>query len=142
MGYSGNSFLLIKRRSPKFYDGWYALVAGHVEPQETLTGAMLRELEEEVGVSHIKEADLTLISLLSRVYEGLTYHDVIFAAPLPINWPLVLEVNKVGAAGWFRRDALPQNTIPYVRDAVQRFFASPQAATVHSYSMVAGELLL
>lgn len=142
IAHSGEEVLLIKRKSTKFYDGWYALVAGHVEPQETMIQAMLRELQEEIGVSHLTDSDLTLVSLLSRVYDGLTYHDVIFAAPLAAHTPLVLEAEKVAEARWVKFHALPVNTIPYIQDTVQRFIANRQSASVHSYVMVGDQLLL
>lgn len=53
-----NQVLLQKRSSNKrFYPGVWALCAGHVDAYETLEDAMLREIEEEVGLI-VSKSDL------------------------------------------------------------------------------------
>ena len=42
--------LLSLRENTGFMDGWYSLVAGHVEADETVDEAMLREAKEEANI--------------------------------------------------------------------------------------------
>ena len=51
--------LLSVRANTGYRDGWYSVVGGHVEDNEYLIDATIREAEEEVGVK-IKEKDLKL----------------------------------------------------------------------------------
>ena len=45
-----NKILLLRRFNTGFMDGYYSLPAGHVESNETLTSAMVREAKEEIGM--------------------------------------------------------------------------------------------
>lgn len=45
-----NKVLLAKRANTGYADDFYAMIGGSVEPQETLQMAIVREIEEEVGI--------------------------------------------------------------------------------------------
>jgi 8-oxo-dGTP diphosphatase len=61
----GNEVLLQLRKNTGFMDGKYSLVSGHLEGDETLKEAMIRETKEEAGVA-IKPEDLELIHVMHR----------------------------------------------------------------------------
>ena len=46
----GDSVLLLRRSNTGFEDGRLSVVAGHVEPGESVTAAAIREAREEVGI--------------------------------------------------------------------------------------------
>ena len=46
-----DAVLLVRRCNTGFEDGKLSVVAGHVEPGESVTQAALRETSEEVGVT-------------------------------------------------------------------------------------------
>src|SRR2546429_4288338 len=47
----GDEVLLVRRCNTGFEDGKLSVVAGHVEPGESVTQAALRETSEEVGLA-------------------------------------------------------------------------------------------
>lgn len=57
-----NKILLLRRYNTGFMDGYYSFPAGHVEPNETLTQAMVREAKEEIGID-VNQKDLKLIHI-------------------------------------------------------------------------------
>jgi 8-oxo-dGTP diphosphatase len=46
----GDDVLLVRRSNTGYEDGRLSVVAGHVEPGESITQAAIREASEEVGV--------------------------------------------------------------------------------------------
>lgn len=60
--------LLIRRANTGYYDGMYALPAGHVDGNEPAHRAAIREAKEEVGVT-IHEEDLRFVHVMHRVAE-------------------------------------------------------------------------
>ena len=46
-----NKLFLIKRYNTGWKDGDYTLPSGHLEPNETIQSAMIREAKEEVGIT-------------------------------------------------------------------------------------------
>ncbi len=57
--------LMIRRANTGYEDGSCSLVAGHIEPCESTTEAMLRETKEEIGVDLDLE-DLSLVHVTHR----------------------------------------------------------------------------
>ena len=57
--------LLGRRKGSGYFDGWYALPAGHVEADELPLAALVRETKEEIDVS-INLEDLKLVYTMYR----------------------------------------------------------------------------
>jgi NAD+ diphosphatase len=92
---------LLLARSRHFAKGMYSVIAGFVEPGETLEEAVVREVREEIGIS-IKDVRYfgsqpwpfphSLMIGFTATYEG---------------GEIVLDDSEIEDAGWFTRDNLP-----------------------------------
>ena len=92
---------LLLARSRHFTKGMYSVIAGFVEPGETLEEAVVREVREEIGIS-IKDIRYfgsqpwpfphSLMIGFTATYEG---------------GEIVLDDPEIEDAGWFTRDNLP-----------------------------------
>lgn len=112
----GDQVLLLRRCNTGFKDGFYSLVAGHVDGGESLKQAAVREVAEEAGVI-ITEDDLELVHMLHRpAYKdpGQERFDIFFKVH---NWngePKNMEPHKCDDLSWFAKDNLPENMVNYV----------------------------
>jgi len=109
--------LLSRRFQTDFEDGNYSLPAGHTEPGETFTQALIREIDEEIGVT--LAPDNVVVSHVMHRKFGRENIDVFFTAK---NWtgiPKNKEPEKCDDLAWFPVDNLPNNTIPYIRQAIE-----------------------
>jgi len=114
-----NKILLARRCNTSFADGSYSLPAGHLEPGESLAAGMIRELEEEVGVK-VEAAQLNIVHVQSyNAEDGHRIH-VYFQVMPPYGEPQNKEPEKCDDLSWFPLDALPENTLPYVRAILER----------------------
>lgn len=104
---------LLRRSNTGWMDGMYSLPAGHLEAGETVVDALVRETQEEVGISLVPES-LTLVHTMHRYS---LYIDLFFTA----SWTGALtnaEPDKHDDLSWFPLDALPENLVPSVRQAL------------------------
>lgn len=108
--------LLMRRAGTGFFDGLYSLPGGHVEPGESLRQTACRELREEVGLSVEPEA-LKHLGAVHRLSDTNRV-DFFLRALAWEGEPAICEPDKCDALAWFARDALPPNTVPYVREAL------------------------
>ena len=103
------------------HDGQYSLVAGHLDDGESMLEAFLREAEEEVGVK-LSATDLDICTVCHSYNDRINKAYIQFYA-LCNNWPGELtnqEPDKCGEIRFFPIDALPKNTVPYIRDAIPK----------------------
>ena len=88
-------------RSHRFPEGLYSALAGFVEPGETVEGALIREVEEEVG--------LRVTNLEYRGSQPWPFPNSLmlgFFAEYE-SGDIVLEEAEIAAADWFPVDELP-----------------------------------
>ena len=112
-----HTVLLMRRCNTGYQDGRYGLVAGHVEPEEDFVAAIIRETREEVGLTVVPEA-LEVVHVMYRLKTG---DDRIAGFARVHDWqgePCIMEPDKCDDLRWFSLDALPDNMVPYVRQAV------------------------
>jgi 8-oxo-dGTP diphosphatase len=110
--------LLLARRSGVSYgDGQWGLPGGHVEVGEALVAAAARETLEEVGV-RIAVEDLAPIGVIRYADEDMTGLDVYFTATRFSGNPQPLS--ECDEVGWFDRDALPDDVLPWLPGALAR----------------------
>ncbi|MDY0013062.1 MAG: NUDIX domain-containing protein [Rhodocyclaceae bacterium] len=108
--------LLMRRAGTGFFDGLYSLPGGHVEPGESIRQAARRETEEEIGVT-LALADLECLGVVHRLSDTNRI-DFFLAARAWDGVPTLREPHKCDHLAWFPREALPHNTVPYIRDGL------------------------
>lgn len=105
--------LMIRRAGSAYYPGFLSLVAGHVEPPETPLEALVREVEEEIGV-RLSPGDVSFAKVLHRRLPGRIYIDYFFKAQcMPAAWQ-ICEPDKISEIGMFDPGALRGQIVPYV----------------------------
>jgi len=109
--------LLIRRYQTGFQDGNYSMVAGHVDKGETFTKAIIREAEEEAGLKLTAE-QIRVAHIMHRKSIDSERIDVFFVADSWKGEPCNREPNKCDDMSWFPLDNLPENTIPYIKQAI------------------------
>lgn len=109
--------LLLCRANTGFFDGLYSLPGGHVEHGESIRQAAARELEEETGLLAAPD-DLDWLGVMHR-RSDTNRVDFFLRAKRWIGEPSLREPDKCAALGWFARDTLPENLVPYVRTALE-----------------------
>ncbi|MCG2910013.1 MAG: NUDIX domain-containing protein [Stygiolobus sp.] len=104
------------RKNTGYMDGWWSVIAGHVEARESATNAIIREAMEEAGIKLSRE-DLVLTHVMHR-FENQERVDFFFSVIKWIGEPTIKEPNKAEALRWFELNKLPENLVPYVRQAI------------------------
>jgi 8-oxo-dGTP diphosphatase len=115
----GDEILLLRRLNTGFEDGKLSVVAGHVEPRETVRQAALRESREEVGLELSPEL-IRVVGVMHRKSEDERI-DFFLSYPLEAGEPRNVEPHKCSELVWAKRSELPADTIPYVRAAIDTF---------------------
>lgn len=115
--------LLLRRWGTGFEDGKYGLPAGHLDGGEPATVAAARECREEVGVA-VAPADLRAVGMVHWTAPAGEGIDLFFAAAQWAGEPTpCAECDEVR---WCALDALPAETIPFVRRAIERHLRAGQ----------------
>lgn len=111
--------MLLRRFHTGFEDGNYSVPAGHLDGGETVREAAIREALEEIGV----RIDLKDISFATVMHRRSNDERVDFFVHIK-NWegePFNAEPEKCDELGWYDLNAMPENTIPYVRKAIGNY---------------------
>ncbi len=131
--------LLVRRQGSGYYDGWYSLPAGHVEAGELPVAALIRETQEELGL-RLEQRDLVFAHALYRMKsdESGDRIDFFFLATTWKGEPTIQEPHKCDQLHWCPFEELPENTVPYVRQALESirrgvYYAELDAQTMRSF---------
>lgn len=109
--------LLQKRKNTGYMDGMYdSCCSGHVDEQETLKDALIREAKEEIGIDIDKE-EIQLLSIIDAVEEN--YINFFFSIKKYKGTPSIIETNKCEELKWFKINEIPINTIPKVKKVLE-----------------------
>lgn len=118
----GNKILLSRRYNTGYRDGFYSVVAGHLDGNEKAKSAMVREAKEEAGID-IDENDINFVHVMHRKSEDERL-DFFFVAEKWKNEIANMEPHKCDDLRWFEVDNLPENMVPYVKKALSNYKAN------------------
>lgn len=112
-----NQILLLRRFNTGYADGQYSVPAGHLDGGETVMAAAVREAEEETGL-HLDVNHIVFSSVMHRMEEEERVDFFVHVR----RWhaePVNTEPDKCDELRWVNVNDLPENTVPYVRQAIQ-----------------------
>ncbi len=114
-----NKLLLIRRYQTGYMDGHYSVPAGHLDGNEPVRRAAVREAKEEIGVQ-IDPGDIDFAGVFHRS-EGDERVDFFVHVRRWSGEPFNAEPEKCDELRWTDVKDLPENTIPYIRRAIENF---------------------
>ena len=115
-----NKILLTRRKNTGFADGFYSMPAGKLEPKESVEDAIIREVEEEININ-IKNETLKTVQVMNRNGSDRERIDYFFTVD---RWSGKIknnEPNKCDDLKWFDINNLPENTVSYIKEAVNNY---------------------
>jgi 8-oxo-dGTP pyrophosphatase MutT (NUDIX family) len=115
-----NKILLSRRFNTGWMDGNYSLIAGHLDGNETIFRAMVREAKEEAGIT-VKKSNLIPAHVLHRKSSDSEYIDFFFVAQKWDGKPTINEPDKCDDLSWFDLDNLPDNLLPYIKSTLENY---------------------
>lgn len=104
--------LLSKRKNTGYKDGEYELPGGHLEENEDLYEAMIREAKEELGIS-LKRENLKIVHIMHH-YKGKRMNFILEIEKSNLE-PRIMEVDKCEELKWVEINNLPENTMEKVK---------------------------
>ena len=111
--------LLLRRFNTGYEDGNYSVVAGHLNGNEEVKAAAIREAREEVGIE-IAPEDLEVVGVMHRKSNDERV-DFFLVATSWSGQVANMEPGKCDRLAWFDLHDLPENVIPYVRRALDNY---------------------
>ena len=111
--------LLLRRYNTGYEDGNYSVIAGHLDGNEEVKAAMIREAREEAGIEIVPE-DIDIVGVMHRKASNERI-DFFLKASTWRGSIANMEPHKCDELAWFALDALPKNTISYVRRAITNY---------------------
>ncbi len=114
-----NGKLVMQLRENCSFSGMYGLVGGHLDGNESIAFAIIREAYEEIGVE-INLDDLSLATVCHSNAGGNEYIQFYFKCN---KWSGNIQNNepeKCSEISSFALDDLPENTVPYIKEAIDK----------------------
>lgn len=111
------NILLVKRHNTGWKDGSFSLPSGHLEKDEEIPSAMIREAKEEIGIT-IKKIDLTVSHVMHRTSDK-EYLDFFFIATKWKGTPHNAEPSKCSEVSWRPISRMPKKTLKHIKVAFQ-----------------------
>lgn len=111
--------LLQRRQGTKLWPGFLALPAGHVDENENVYEAAIREAREELSIT-IDENDISDVFVVNRRNKSLApYFDVYFEISAYEGEIKINEPEKCSEIKWCDINALPQDMIDFEIEAIK-----------------------
>ena len=111
--------LLLRRLNTGYEDGNYSVIAGHIDGDEEVKAAAIREAREEAGIE-IRPSDIQVVGVMHRKAgdERVSF----FLATSKWSGEIVnAEPDKCDDLSWHSVNDLPPNMVPYVRQALKNY---------------------
>lgn len=118
-----DKLLLARRYNTGYEDGNYSVVAGHLDGNEEIIAAMIREAQEEVGIT-IAPSQITIVGVMHRKAESPGDDERIDFFLTASSWSGEItncEPDKCDQLLWCDPDDLPANMVPYVRRGLENY---------------------
>jgi 8-oxo-dGTP diphosphatase len=116
-----DKILLLRRFQTGYEDGNYGMIAGRADGKETMREAITREALEESGII-VDSQELEQLLTMHRWCEDCEGNERIAFFFRANSWQgeiRNMEPHKCDDLQWFPLDRLPDNTIPYIRHAIE-----------------------
>ncbi|GAB2689599.1 NUDIX hydrolase [Nocardia thraciensis] len=113
----GNEVLYGQRQNTGYEDGAWHHPSGHLEADESVIAALIREADEEIGVT-ITPEDVQFSHIMHNSSSGGRMA-FFFTVTKWDGEPDNREPEKCSGLEWFAVDALPDHMIDYCRVAMQ-----------------------
>jgi len=117
-----NKVLLLRRYNTGYEDGNYSVIAGHLDGDEKVKSAMIREASEEAGIT-IQENNIEIIGVMHRMSSDERIDFFLKCE----EWQgdiSNMEPHKCDSLEWFNLDKLPNNVVPYVRKGIENYLSN------------------
>lgn len=115
-----NKVLLLKRSDTGYMDGYYGLPSGHLDGNETAREGGARETKEEIGIV-VEPLDLRVVHVMHRKADNDERIDFFVTANKYQGEVENCEPYKCEELKWFNLDNLPENIIPYIKEAINNY---------------------
>jgi 8-oxo-dGTP pyrophosphatase MutT (NUDIX family) len=112
---------MLKRINTGFMDGMYSVPAGKLDEGERIPEAMIREAKEEVGIDLQEDAEWMKNTVILHRFttKGTVAMDFFIRHTLFSGSPSNCEPEKCEEVIWVPLNAIPKNTIPYVKKGIE-----------------------
>ena len=112
----GDKILLLLRKNTGYEDGKYHVPAGHMDGNEPITLALIRETKEEIGIT-LNPKDAKLVHIM-HIIDSKERMGFFFEVKKWEGEIKNMEPEKHGEVRWFDLDNLPRNMVAYARYAI------------------------
>lgn len=112
-----DKLLLYRRINTDYEPNKLGFVGGKIEPGETPTSAVIREIAEETSLV-VNESDIELLVSLPTEHKSLEYMTHVYLVQKWTGTAQNLEPQKCGGLEWHPIDNLPDDVIPVIHDIV------------------------
>ena len=114
-----NKIYLQLRKNCSF-SGMFGAIGGHLDGQETIVNALIREAKEEAGIE-INEQNLELMTICHSNAGGKEYLQFFYQCSDWTGDVTNMEPDKCENIQLFDMDNLPNNIVPYLKSAFDKF---------------------
>jgi len=114
-----NQILLLRRFHTAWGNGKYTVISGHIDGNETIAEAMVREAKEEAGIE-LEAANLTIVHAMHRIAD-IECVDYFLTATIWQGEPKNTEPDKADDVRWFPLNDLPEKILPNIKAAIHSY---------------------